>query len=106
MSNHSPADASQGVQRKILTAYDMPETSEDISRRSFMAGATLTIGGIVGVILAIPIVGSLIPSGAGAKGTWSPLTTAEWNDLQKATDKPVKLEFSMKTKDAYLPEQT
>jgi len=90
----------------ILTAYDVPESEEDVSRRTFMANATVTIGGIVGVILAIPIVGSLIPTGSGAKGTWSPLTAAEFAELQKATEKPVKLEFSMKTKDSYLPEQT
>jgi menaquinol-cytochrome c reductase iron-sulfur subunit len=89
-----------------LTAYDLPETHEDVSRRTFMAAATIVIGGIVGVVLGIPIVGSLIPSGQGAKGTWSPLTTQEWNDLQKATETPVKLEFSMKAKDSYLPEQT
>lgn len=90
----------------ILTAYDMPETPEDVSRRTFMANATLTIGGIIGLVLAVPIVSSLIPSGQGTKGTWSPLTAQEWDELQKATEKPVKLEFSMKTKDSYLPEQT
>ena len=90
----------------ILTAYDMPETPEDISRRTFMANATLTIGGFIGLVLAVPIVSSLIPTGQGTKGTWSPLTAEEFGELQKATEKPVKLEFSMKTKDSYLPEQT
>ena len=65
----------------ILTAYDVPETPEDVSRRTFMANATLTIGGIIGLVLAVPIVSSLIPTGQGTKGTWSPLTTQEWNDL-------------------------
>jgi Rieske Fe-S protein len=96
---------SEGAQRKILTAYDMPETSEDVTRRKFMANAAITIGGIIGVVLAIPIVGSLIPTGGGSKGTWSPLTAQEWESLQKATDTPVKLEFTMKTTDSYLPEQ-
>lgn len=90
----------------ILTAYDMPETPEDVSRRTFMANATLTIGGIIGLVLAVPIVSSLIPTGQGTKGTWSPLTKDEWNDLQKAAETPVKLEFAMKTQDSYLPEQT
>ncbi|MBV8149185.1 MAG: hypothetical protein JO092_08855, partial [Candidatus Eremiobacteraeota bacterium] len=84
---------SEGAHRKIVTAYDMPETSQDVTRRTFMAKATITIGGIIGVILAIPIVGSLIPAGGGSKGTWSPLTTQEFGSLEKATDTPVKLEF-------------
>jgi Rieske Fe-S protein len=99
-------DASEGAHRKIFTAYDVPETPEDVTRRTFMANAALTIGGIIGLVLAVPIVGSLIPAGGGSKGTWSPLTKDEWSALQTATDKPVKLEFSMKAKDSYLPEQT
>ena len=70
-----------------------------------MANATLTIGGLIGLGLAIPIVGSLIPSGGGAKGHWSPLTADELKSLQAATEKPVKLEFTLKSKDSYLPEQ-
>jgi len=70
-----------------------------------MANATLTIGGIVGLVLAVPIVGSLIPSSNSSGGTWSPLSAEEVDALQKATSKPVKLQFTMKYKDAYLPEQ-
>lgn len=70
-----------------------------------MANATLTIGGLIGLGLAIPIVGSLIPSGGGAKGHWSALTADELKSLQAATEKPVKLEFTLKSKDSYLPEQ-
>jgi Rieske Fe-S protein len=97
---------SEGAHRKIATAYDMPETSDEVTRRTFMANATTTIGTIVGVVLAIPIVGSLIPAGGGSKGTWSPLSADEWRSLQTATDKPVKLEFTMKSQDSYLPEQS
>ena len=106
MSNHGAADASTGVQRNILTAHDDPEdTPEEISRRTFMANATLTIGGIIGVVLAIPIVGSLIPEGGGSKGTWSALTAAEITSLEAATSKPVKMTFTLKYTDGYLPEQ-
>jgi len=90
----------------IFSAYDDPGTGEEISRRTFMANATLAIGGLVGLGLAIPIVGSLIPQGGSSTGSWSPLTAEELTSLQSATDKPVKLTFSMKTKDSYLPEQT
>lgn len=106
MSKHAAADASDGAQRKILSAYDDPGTAEEISRRTFMANATLAIGGIVGLVLAVPIVGSLIPEGGKTQGTWSPLTADEFKSLQTATDTPVKLTFSFKAKDSYLPEQT
>jgi menaquinol-cytochrome c reductase iron-sulfur subunit len=71
-----------------------------------MANATLAIGGIVGISLAIPIIGSLIPESGKSQGTWSPLTADEFKSLQTATDKPVKLDISFKTKDSYLPAQT
>jgi hypothetical protein len=48
-------------ERKILSAYDMPQTEEEVTRRTFMANATLAIGGVVGLTLAVPIVGSLLP---------------------------------------------
>ena len=103
MSNHGAADASEGVQRKVLSAYDLPETSEEVSRRTFMANATMTIGGIIGVVLAVPIVGSLLPGGTEGTGSWSPLTKSELDALAEATSKPVKLTFTLKYKDGYLP---
>jgi Rieske Fe-S protein len=102
----STADASQGVQRKIVSAYDLPETEDEITRRKFMANATLAIGGVIGLSLAIPIVGSLLPPKGGSAGSWSPLTPQEVDSLQKATSKPVKLTFTLKYTDAYLPEQS
>ncbi len=70
-----------------------------------MAGATLFIGAAVGVVLAIPVVGSLLPESASSKGTWAPLSADEFKSLQAATDKPIKLEFTLKATDSYLPEQ-
>jgi menaquinol-cytochrome c reductase iron-sulfur subunit len=101
----SNADASEGVQRKILSAYDAEQAAEEVSRRTFMANATLAIGGIVGLTLAVPIVGSLIPAENSQKGSWSPLSAQEVDELQKATAKPVKLQFTLKFTDGYLPEQ-
>ncbi|HUN29519.1 MAG TPA: ubiquinol-cytochrome c reductase iron-sulfur subunit [Alphaproteobacteria bacterium] len=107
MSKQAAAAGSpEGTARKIFSAYDDPGTPEEISRRSFMANATLVIGGIVGLGLVIPIVGSLIPQGASSKGTWAPLTADEFKSLQEATNKPVKLDFALKSKDSYLPEQS
>jgi Rieske Fe-S protein len=90
-----------------LSAHDLPEDAADeVSRRTFMANATLTIGGIVGVVLAIPIVGSLLPPKNSSAGSWAPLSPEELAALQKATDKPVKMTFTLKFTDAYLPEQS
>jgi Rieske Fe-S protein len=94
------------VSSRIYSAYDDPGDADEISRRGFMAKATLAIGGIVGLGLAIPIVGSLLPEGSASKGTWAPLTADEFKTLQAATSKPVKLEFQLKSKDSYLPEQS
>lgn len=90
-----------------MSAHDRPEDAADeISRRTFMANATLTIGGIVGVVLAIPIIGSLLPPKNSSAGSWAPLSAEELAALQKATDKPVKMTFTLKFTDAYLPEQS
>ena len=70
-----------------------------------MANATMTVGGIIGIVLAVPIVGSLVQLGGGGKGSWSPLTKSEMDSLQSATTKPVKMSFTLKYKDGYLPEQ-
>lgn len=71
-----------------------------------MVNATITLSGVIGLGLAIPIVGSLLPSGGSGKGVWSPLDPAEWKQLQASTERPIKISFTMKSKDAYLPEET
>jgi len=55
--------------------------------------------------LAVPIVGSLLPVGSEGKGSWSPLTKTEVDALGQSTSKPVKMTFTLKYKDGYLPEQ-
>lgn len=105
MSKHAEG-ASEGAQRKIYSAYDDPGTAEEISRRQFMAKATLTVSGLIGLGLVIPIVGSLLPEGSTAAGNWAPLTADELKTLEAATAKPIKLTFALKAKDSYLPEQT
>ena len=79
---------------------------DEISRRTFMANATIAIGGVVGVVLAIPIIGSLLPPRNASAGSWAPLSASELDALQKATDKPVKVTFTLKFTDGYLPEQS
>ncbi len=102
----SNADASERVARKIVNAYDVPPSEDEVTRRTFMANATLTIGGLVTFALAVPIVGSLLPPKSALTGSWSPLSAQELDALQKATAKPVKLTFMLKYTDGYLPEQS
>ena len=86
--------------------YEEAETPQEISRRQWMANATIAISGVIGLTLAIPIVRSLIPD-VGAGGTaWTPLDDKTWKQLQSATDKAVRIDINLKSKDAYLPAQT
>lgn len=101
MSKHAAGTTSGGP---IYMAQD-PETPEEISRRTFMVGAVNVLGAVIGLGLAIPIVGSLLPTGGTGKGNWAPLSPQEFKELQIATNKPMKLNFVLKGKDAYLPEQ-
>lgn len=104
MSSKANAAGTESGERRIVSAYDEPGTPEEITRRTFMANATLAIGGIIGLGLAIPIVGSLIPDVGSGGAAWSPLDEKGWKELQTATDKAVKIDFLLKSKDAYLPE--
>jgi Rieske Fe-S protein len=99
-------DASQSAARKIVSPSDVPETADEVTRRKFMANATLTIGGIVGLTLAVPIIGSLLPPQSNSTGSWSPLNPQELEQLKNATSKPVRLTFDLKFVDGYLPEQS
>jgi len=79
---------------------------EELTRRTFMANATLTLGGIIGLGLAIPIAGGLTPIAEAGTMKRTTLDQAGWNALQASTDAPVQIDFVLSGKDAYLPEQT
>jgi len=81
----------------------MSDDPEELTRRTFMANATLTLGGVIGLGLAIPIAGALAPSTGAGTGRWAPLDDADWRALQAATEKPVQISFKLVGKDAYLP---
>jgi Rieske Fe-S protein len=87
-------------------AYRDPGTPEEQSRRTFLANATIGIGGIIGLVIAVPVIGSLIPDSLlnpdVGKGTWTPLTAEEYAALQKSTNDPVSLKFSFQYTDGYL----
>lgn len=98
----APSNASQGL-HGTPKAYQDPGTPDEITRRKFMTNATLTIGGVIGLVLAVPIIGSLLPPKSASQGSWAPLSAQELEQLQKATAKPVKLSFTMTYQDGYLP---
>ena len=104
MASHA---SPQGAHARLSSAYDDAGTPEEISRRKFMANATLTIGGLIGLGLAIPIVGSLIPDVGAGGATWTPLDEKGWKELEASTSAaPVSITINLHAKDAYLPEQT
>ena len=89
-------------------AYEDPGTPEEISRRTFLARATIVLGNVVALGVAIPSIISLIPTGkvlAGSKQWW-PLNKSEMAQLQAATDKPIKVFFNRRIIDGYLEAQT
>jgi menaquinol-cytochrome c reductase iron-sulfur subunit len=87
-------------------AHPEPETPEVLSRRQWMANATIAISGVIGLVIAVPVVGSLIPDVGAGGATWTPLDDNGWKQLQSGTDKPIQIDINLKSKDAYLPEQS
>ena len=84
-------------------AYQDPGTPEDISRRAFLARATIFTGTVVGLGLLIPVITSLVPTQSlidENKG-YSPLNKDEFAQLQRSTDKPVKIFFNKLVTDGY-----
>ncbi len=84
-------------------AYKDEGTPAEQTRRTFMVQATLALGGVIGLGIAIPVVTSLIPSADALGSNWSPLTPDELAQLKKSTEKPIKVSFAVKTQDGYLP---
>ncbi len=85
-------------------SYEDDGTPEEQTRRKFMANSVVVLGGVIGLVLAVPLAASLIPGADAAKANASPLTDDEYKQLQTATDKPIKVTFLKKNKDGYLPE--
>jgi menaquinol-cytochrome c reductase iron-sulfur subunit len=85
--------------------HDEPESPAEISRRTFMTQATIIAGTIVGLGVAIPVLGGLVPSkdilDAG-KPKWYPLNADEFAQFEKAAADPMKVTFPKTTVDGYL----
>lgn len=69
-----------------------------------MANAVTVIGGVIGLSLAIPLLGSLAPAAGTGGGTWSGLDPEGMKGLQASTDTPVRIHLTVKSQDGYLPE--
>jgi Rieske Fe-S protein len=87
-------------------AYDDEGTPAEQTRRTFMVQATIALGGVIGLAIAIPCVTSLIPAADALASNWSPLSPDELASLKKATLKPIKVSFAVKDTDGYLPESS
>ena len=83
-------------------AYKDPGTPGEQTRRIFMAQTVIALGGVIGVSLAIPLIESLIPAGGATTDVWSGLTPEAAANLQKATEKPVKITFNVHEDNGYL----
>ncbi len=84
-------------------AYQDPGTPEEVSRRAFLARATIFSGTLVGLGLAIPLVASLVPKPelVDANKGFSPLNKGEFDQLERTIDKPVKIFFNKQVVDGY-----
>ncbi len=85
-------------------AYKDPGTPDEQSRRTFMANAVIALGGVIGLGIAIPVIESLLPAAGSSSDQWSALTPQEAAALQKATDQPVKVTFTVKDVNGYFGE--
>ena len=82
-------------------AYKDDGTPEEQTRRTFMANAVIALGGVIGLGIAIPVLGSLIPAADANTDEWSTLTPEQVAQLKKATDKPIKVTFQLHETNGY-----
>jgi Rieske Fe-S protein len=86
-------------------AYEDPGTPEEQSRRQFMTNATIVVGNVIGLVIAVPLITGLIPSAAvlGGGKSWSPLK--DQSALEKLTPQspPAQIYFSRVLRDGYMP---
>jgi len=89
-------------------AYKDQGTPEEQTRRQFLATATLAVGGVIGLVLTVPLVSSLIPESMispekSAGGVWADIPKDESSKLTAKPGEPVKISFNFKYADGYLP---
>ena len=79
-------------------AYKDEGTPGEQTRRTFMVQATMALGGLIGLGIAIPVGNIAHPESSDALGSnWSPLSADELTQsYKKSTDKPIKVSFAVK----------
>ena len=92
----------------IAQAYKDDGTPEEQSRRVFLANATVAVGGIIGLVLAVPLAASLIPESLiapekSAGGVWANLPPDQFKQLASKPGTPVKITFQFDFADGYFP---
>jgi menaquinol-cytochrome c reductase iron-sulfur subunit len=80
---------------------EVPMQPEELSRREWMGRATITLGGVIGLTLAIPTLAALAPDVDPGEPAWTGMDENAWKQLQ-ATETPVQIDIQMHSKDAYL----
>jgi menaquinol-cytochrome c reductase iron-sulfur subunit len=96
------------VAEHIAQAYADKGTPEEQSRRTFLANATLAVGGVIGLVLTVPLVGSLIPQSlaepdkAGGK-VWADLPADGFKSIGTKPGTPVNIKFDFQYADGYFP---
>jgi Rieske Fe-S protein len=83
-------------------AYQDPGTPQEISRRTFIANVSIGLGNVIGLVIAVPLLTSLLPSADASGQQWS---AAGADDFAKfrASDQPVRINIAVKWQDGYLP---
>jgi len=89
-------------------AYKDDGTPEEQSRRTFLANATLAVGGVIGLVLTVPLVVSLVPESLiapdkGAGGTWADLPKEQFDKIDAKPGTPIQVSFNFQYADGYFP---
>jgi Rieske Fe-S protein len=97
------------VSQAHAEAYLDPGTPEEQSRRTFMANASIVLGGVIGLIIGVPLIDFSVPGKeindlSGQQ--WAPVNSQDWTKLT-TSEAPLKVSFTRKTTDGYfLPQAT
>jgi Rieske Fe-S protein len=96
------------VAEHTAQAYVDNGSPEEQSRRQFLANATLAVGGVIGLVLTVPLVGSLIPESLVSPdksegGVWANIPADQFKAIAGKPGTPIKLSFNFQFQDGYFP---
>ncbi len=86
--------ADQGSERAGASSYsDVNDPRTVISRSKFLTGATVGLGGLIGVAIAVPVVGFMLgPSFLGEDWYWTSFGPVDNKNFKEGTYEPVIFE--------------